>query len=650
MPDSPTPAPSSGQHAGLHPSQDEILGYSSLNISEILHSLHEKMWIIAGCVFFAILLGGVYILRSETIYASTTTVQVEQEEQRVVKIENVIQQDLKNTELVRTIEQNLASRALLRRVVESLGLIGNKDFLSPLSGGKKRTIGQVLDSFSPMMSVSLRRGTRLIDVTVEHPDPKMAQNLSSEIVHQYILMSMEQRSETSFVAAEFLQREEKRLREKMIHSEQLLQEYKEKTQLVSLEESQNIIVERLKELNKQLTEAEAELTALVERYKHKHPKMVQARSNVEMLRANLERQEKKALELNKQSIEYKALSRVAEADRALHENVLRRLQEMQVASGVTRSEIRIVEPAMIPENPIKPRKSLIMALAFGGGLFAGLGLVLTLHYIDNTIKTVDQAEKTFGLPVIGAIPLSKSIKQPKDGLLSQSDQKCAVAESFRTLRANVALLGRQSERKSFIFTSAVPGEGKSFSCANFAIVSAQKGIKTLLIDADLRRPSMLGVWNMEEEKNQPGITDFLVGEASLEQAVCKTGVENLSLLRSGRLAPNPAEILTDKWFRDLLDKATKAFDRVIVDTAPINAVSDTLLMVHHVSTVIMVVHAGKTPVNATSRALGSLARIGVKPAGLVVNRLPSRSGMGYSYYYYYSHHEGYGKEGVYGAT
>jgi len=238
------------------------------------------------------------------------------------------------------------------------------------------------------------------------------------------------------------------------------------------------------------------------------------------------------------------------------------------------------------------------------------------------------------------------------------------------LRAALSLLGPEVERKVSLFTSAVPNEGKSFTSANYSLALAQQGYRVLLIDGDLRRPNMHKIFRFPEatkrnnfdEDSAPGVIDCLVGEADIASAarpipageieiisdnVAVTGNiltatgGQLSVLAGGRRAPNPAEILAGPFFGQLVAEAAKLFDRVVIDSAPILAVSDTLLMTPYVQTVCIVLRARKTPRPAVHRAISLLTSAGIRPAGLVLNRLRRSRGVGY-YYYYASH--GYGAE------
>jgi capsular exopolysaccharide synthesis family protein len=461
-----------------------------------------------------------------------------------------------------------------------------------------------------------------------------------------------------------------------------------------------------------VAQLEASVATLSQRYKEKHPKMLAARAALAEGKAALKRaaleqpavlkntiqevlateknlaiaakeQEKAALALNKAAIGYQELARQAETDRALYESVLRQIKDTNLTKDAQTTAVTIVEHSPVARFPVSPSIPKAILLGLLGGLSVGLGFVYVSDILDRSIKTVDQAETTLALPVLAAVPEVHALntvehknnsKAPEAGgtyrLMAEAPEG-PVAEAFRNLRASLSLLGPETERKVFLFTSAVPNEGKSFSSANYALALAQQGYRVLLIDGDLRRPSLHKIFRRTSEESlaegeSKGMVDCLVGSADISSVVrtasagqfeiaagekfTTTGGQ-LSVLTGGRRAPNPAELLSGSAFNRLLSEATRLFDRVVIDSAPVLAVSDTLLMTPYVQTVCVVVYAGKTPRNVVQRALGMLTGAGGRPAGIVLNRLPKRRGRGYYYYYtsgYYT--SGYGKgEGAYGS-
>jgi len=461
-----------------------------------------------------------------------------------------------------------------------------------------------------------------------------------------------------------------------------------------------------------LAQLEATVATLAQRYKDKHPKMMAAHAALNEARESLRRavlaqpavlrnlleqarateqnlsdathdQEKTALALNKASIGYLQLARQAETDRALYESVLRQIKETNLTKDVKANAVSVIEHSPLPRMPVSPSPTKAIVLGFLGCLVGGLGVVFAMDALDRSIRTVDQAEATVGLPVLAAIPETgqgeaKEVNRRDYAATGVINYRLVheapagpTAEAFRNLRAALSLLGREADRKVFLFTSAVPDEGKSFTSVNYAIAVAQQGHRVLLIDGDLRRPSIHKIFPPEAingravrgTEEMPGIIDYLVGATGLKAAarIVLAGegepdsqisgrgeaprVGQLSILAGGRRSPNPAELLSGTSFKELVLEAAAAFDRVIIDSAPILAVSDTLLMVPYVQTTCMVLRAGKTPRNVVNRALSLLAAAGSRPAGLILNRLPRRRGAGY-YYYYAS--PGYGSgEGSY---
>ncbi len=463
-----------------------------------------------------------------------------------------------------------------------------------------------------------------------------------------------------------------------------------------------------------VAQLEAGVATLAQRYKDKHPKMLAARAALSEARGALRRevlaqpeilrntiqqahaaeqnmgvatqeQEKAALALNKAAIGYQELARQAETDRALYESVLRQIKETNLTKDVKTNAVSVIEHSPYPNFPVSPNPRKAIVLGLLGGLAAALAFVYLADILDRSIKTVDQAESLLGLPVLAAVPEATSnakapVETPDIKLTGTTTYRLVAeapegptAEAFRNLRAALSLLGPEVERKVFLFTSALPTEGKSFTSANYALALAQQGHRVLLIDGDLRRPSLHKIFRYEGdatptqgENEPPGIVDYLIGEADLSTAtrsVYASDVDptadsfterntirtamggQLSVLAGGQRAPNPAELLSGTTFGQLVAEASRLFDRVVIDTAPILAVSDTLLMTPHVQTVCLVVRAAKTPRNAVRRALSLVIGAGGHPAGVILNRLPHRRGSGY-YYYYASHGYGAG-EGSY---
>lgn len=367
-----------------------------------------------------------------------------------------------------------------------------------------------------------------------------------------------------------------------------------------------------------------------------------AKGNEQRYREALAEQEQKALELDRLGVKFKMLTRDVESDKSMYESVLSRMKEVDLTKGMELNNMRLHENAGLPGAPAWPVPGKILVTSVGGGILAGIGLVWLLFFLDRSIKTVDQAEKQLGIPVMAAVAMKKGAGLG-GALEVWKEPHGSVAESFRSLRAMASLLGREEDRRSFLMTSAVPSEGKTFCSANYALSLALQGHRTLLVDADLRKPRISAAFFGENRK--PGLTEYLIGKASVAHAAHDTEVETLKIMPAGERSPNPAELLTGDGIRALLFEALKYYDRVIFDTAPVVAVSDTLVIAPHVDTVFLVAQWSKTPITVVQRAVGMLRSAGKAPSGMVLNQLP---GTSRSYYYYYSPGY-YGSKGVYGA-
>ncbi|MBS0659484.1 MAG: polysaccharide biosynthesis tyrosine autokinase [Verrucomicrobia bacterium] len=691
---------------------------ATFDYRHFFHFALAKSWVLILTLIAGLLVAISYVARTPKVYQSKLVLEVDAMQQQIVNVPDVRPQNLAALDQLRTIEQNLNNRTLMQRVVRALELTKNRDFMPPPEGGGSYSEEALASALAGMVNPIVRRGTRLIDVFVQHGDPKVAQNIANAVGREYIRGSIEKRSGTSEMALQFLMEEAERLKKKVRESEVALQEYREAEKSTSFEAQENIMADKLKDMNtklsatkadrirmeadfaqirasegnveklltipsianhatvldfrKQISEIEASIGTLSQRYKDKHPKMIALRTQLSEQNSNLRQavlrlppliyteyerigqtersfeaalaeQEKASLAHQKKTIRYKELMRDLETDRALFESVLRRMKETDVTKSIQADPVQVVELASYNGVPIRPDRSRAITTGLILGFMAGMAIILLLMYLDSSIKTVDQAEKIFGLPTLAAVPQVKDLARSTT-LVVARDPNSVVAESFRSLRASLALLGPESERKITLFTSALPGEGKSFSCTNYSISLAQQNLRTLLIDADMRRPSLHKVFGMDRKAK--GLTEYLVGTATLDESVQRTQVENLYVMMSGDKAPNPAELLSGNGFAELLTEAMKSFERIVVDTAPLVPVSDTLLLLPYVQTICMVVQGGKSPRNAVLRAIEMMAKVSHRPDGMVLNKMPRRSGI--DYYYYYGEH-GY-HEGVYGST
>jgi succinoglycan biosynthesis transport protein ExoP len=359
-----------------------------------------------------------------------------------------------------------------------------------------------------------------------------------------------------------------------------------------------------------------------------------AKDTEDKLTAAFHEKEQAALDLNRIGIPYNVLQREVESDRAMYDSLMTRVRETTISAEIKTSPFRVVQEPMVGTIPVRPEKMKMMLVALVFSLvFSGVVLI-AFDTMDSTLRSVDQAEEFLGLPALGAIPEEKPRKGARLPLVVVDNPTSRQAEAFRFIRASISLLGPESSRRVLLLTSAVSDEGKSFCVMNTAAAFAVEGLRTVAVEADLRRPTFHKAMAGLSNRKMPGLSDYLAGNQPLDAVIRQSPVENLSFIFAGQSARNPAELLSGKSFNRLIQSLLERFDRVVCDCPPINAVSDTLTLIGAVQYVCLVVRPGKTPKRAIARARDLIEKAGGKIAGLFLNRVNFKVGAGHSYYYY----------------
>ncbi len=441
------------------------------------------------------------------------------------------------------------------------------------------------------------------------------------------------------------------------------------TNLEAIPEIANSVV--VKEMKVQLAGKEAALQGLLSRYKDKWPAVIQARSDIASLRQSLseecrriyesilnraeialaterrmkevlEDKDKANLELNRLKIEYDQLERNAEQEKTLYSNLLARIQEMEVSSKNSVNNMRVAYDAELPITPVKPRIPIILLLGIVGGIGLGLGLAFFVNYLDDSIKSQEDIETILNLPFLGYVPNIKAGNLHERDLHAHLHPRSSAAESFRTLRAAISLASRADKMRVFGVTSSIPSEGKSLCASNFAIVTAQAGLKTVLVDADLRRPSVHKAFQIHAPV---GLAAYLQGTVgSLEEITHKSDVPNLDVIACGPIPANPSELLERPEVERFLAELRQRYDRVVIDCPPISAVSDPLVMGARSDGIIYVMKFRKIRREHARRSVQRIHDAGIQVVGVLLNDIDfeGRDSYYYSYYYYqnqyYSHY------------
>ena len=409
-----------------------------------------------------------------------------------------------------------------------------------------------------------------------------------------------------------------------------------------------------------LAQLQSQYTQLSEKLGERHPEIIKVQSAIQMSQTKLDgeiakivqsvRNEYKAAlakensliqELNQQkleaqgmarkSIDYSVLERDVQSSKQIYESLLQRAKETGISSELKTSNIRIVDRAEQPRDPVAPRKMLNLALALVAGVILGLALAFFFEYVDSSIKTPDEIRTYLGLTTLGMVPaLNARTLKGREPLINTGVPP-NFAEAFRAMRTNVLFAAADEGARTLVITSTGPGEGKTIVAANLAIGFAQAGQRVILIDADMRRPR---VHQMFGQRQEPGLSNLMVGHAVPTATICKSGVPGLWLLPAGRIPPNPAELLGSRRFKEFITLLSQHFDSVIIDSPPIMAVTDSAVAASAAGGVVFVVGAEMTSRQAAKAAIEQLQNGHPRFLGAVLNRVElERNSYYYSGYY-----------------
>lgn len=384
-----------------------------------------------------------------------------------------------------------------------------------------------------------------------------------------------------------------------------------------------------------------------------------SKSHEQSLDEIFQQQKQDAVDLSERSVEYKILEHDAESYRDLYESLTKTLKQAEVLASLQSSNISVIDTPVIPSHPSRPNIPRNLAIGAVVGLAFGIASAFTFEMLDNRIYRPEEIPAVTNLPVLASIPfLSRSSEDDeleregesgtaKDlvGLVSWQRPRSELAEAYRSLRTAILLSSSEAAPRTILVTSGLPQEGKSTTAFNVATVLAQRGGRVLLIDADLRRPTVHELLGLD--KAHTGLTNVLTSTQPLKDAVCKSSVPNLEALPAGPLPPNPAELLGSATMRKLLEQCKEEYDFVIVDAPPVLSVTDAVVLSVEVDAVLVVVRAGASTKHCIRKTSELLSGVGARALGVVVNAMRMSSADGYYYYgkakysqYYSSYGEG----------
>jgi polysaccharide chain length determinant protein (PEP-CTERM system associated) len=381
-------------------------------------------------------------------------------------------------------------------------------------------------------------------------------------------------------------------------------------------------------------------------------------AKADALKAIVDRYSQKMNTLPEKSLRLARLQRSTKVGENIYLMLKEKYEEARIKEAGQIGNVRLVDKAIPPEKPVRPKKKLNMLLGAFLGLLLGGGMAFFLESLDTSLKSIEDIEDQ-GLSVLGYVPKirrTKVVKKPDkeqgriqdkevrkiaSNLITHFAPKSPVSESYRTFRTNIQFTNLDSPPQSILITSPGPGEGKSTTVANLAITFAQMGTKTLLMDTDFRRPVLHSIFGLEKEI---GITNYLVGKAPLEVVIKKTAVPNLDIVTCGVIPPNPSELLASEKMKMFLEQLKTEYQMILFDSPPVIAVTDAAVLSLLLDGVVLVASARQTSQQALTRAKTLLENVKAKMLGVVLNKVEAKSTYGSYYYYYYYHYYGDRKE------
>src|SRR2546425_989351 len=679
---------------------DTALHEEKINLRHYWHVILERRWLViaAYCSVFALCL--IYLFKSTRMYQATTRIQIDRESDNVLNIKDVFSVDGREQDYLQTQYKNLQSRTLIESVISKLKLDKDPRYAKSMDLSK---------AVSEDITIAPIRLSRLMDVKVQHPNPQQAAAIANVLVETFLQQNLDQKMSKSIEALRWLKTEADTLARDVEEKDLALQRYRVEKKMVSLGDSQNMVLQALRqaqadldkargdaaaaqklneeverllkdgtsinaipqvannlliqEIRKTLSEREALLANLLKRYKDKYPDVIRIREEIASLNDSIQKEsqkvrdaigaeaelakakessmaseskkkEQESFELSQLRIQYDVLIRQADQSKLLYSIVLQRMKETDLTSKDKKQNMRVVDSAIVPLNPIKPRVVLTLILGVIGGLGIAIGLAFFVNYLDDSIKNQDDIETYLRLPFMGYIPNIKTNSVLERDMQAHLHPQSNAAEGFRTLRAAIALAPKADRYRALAVTSTIPAEGKSLVASNLSIVMAQTGLKTLLVDADLRRPSVHKVFRLQ---SPIGLSSYLTEKVgSVDECIHTTEVPHLDVVCCGAVPSSPSELAGSKRMPQFLLEVRNRYDRVVLDCPPVSAVSDPLIISSLADGVVFVTKFNKIRRDHARKTVQRIQDAGIHILRAVLNDIDfdGKDSYYYSYYYY----------------
>jgi capsular exopolysaccharide synthesis family protein len=693
--------------------------------------LWKRRWTILTVVFVLAILAAIVSYRTQPVYEATARVEVESETPQIQSLTDLYRGEPGYTDdaFLQTQVNVLKSENLAWRTVQQLGLGENAEF-APGGGGGERspavspTAAQngLIDAFRGHLRVQLMRDSRMIEVTFDSTDPRLAARAANALVNNYTEYNFHEKYDATRQASGFMEQQLDELKAKVEKSQQAMVDYERQNLIVNISDKQTVVEQRLGALSQDLTSAQNErmqkqslyelvssnqsqaaFTAqndLLQRLDEKYadlreeyvdalgqygpnfPKVKRLHDQLNEVQSIMERERKRTVarirddymaalgrerllsaavaqektevgKLSQLSIEHNILKREFETNQQLYDSLLQHLKDATVSAGLRATNIHLVDSALVPTGPVRPRIMYNIEVSMLVGLVLGVALAFVMESLDTSIKSVEDVERLIAAPALAVIPQMRSSwlskrgdrSEPQNGAVEWIVLKqpgSSLAESYRTLRTAILLSSAPRPPQALLVTSAQPHEGKTSTALNLALGLAQRGVPVVIVDADMRRPAISRGLALSE--NGAGLSSLLSGAHSLDEALHQfEPLPNLWVLPAGPQPPNPADLLSSPTMEKVLQDLRGRFEHLVVDSAPLLLVTDATILSRLVDGVVLVVESGVTASRALLRAQRILESAGGRILGTVLNKWDAEGDGAYGNYgyrgYYRSYHD-----------
>jgi len=617
----------------------------------------RRLWLILA-VFVLVVVGALLVsLKMTPIYEAATTLRIEQRSPKIMTSINEVTpmgmgdyasyRDYYETQYKLIMSKSLIVRVLQLPVLKNYGTQFHeqpawKKALKELLGINRRNSLTPQDRAAAKLMKALRVkpviNSQLVKIYAQDPDPETAVLLANSMAEEYVKQNLERSVNAADAASRWLTNAVEEQRAKLQKAQKALETYERDHNMNLLTQTSG--ASSVEEIKSELTKRQAEYDSLSERYTDEHPKMIELKSQINSLRNKIEGL--KEVDTGNKSMEYRVLEEEVQANRRMHEALLARYKEIDLSGSLNMNNITVVDRAELPNKPVKPNVRKNMILAILAGLFLGYGLAYIVDFLDRTVRSTEDVKKLLKAHFLGAIHsitgLTDEIGRDR---ITYMEFFSPASESYRAIRTDILnILGGDgmSGSRAILVTSAEPRAGKTMTITNLAIVFAQQGYRVLLVDCDLRKPQIHRIFQKDQSK---GIGDYLMEQATFQEILRDTDIENLKIVTSGTGIQNPAEMIGTLRMEQFIRDAKEKFHYIFVDSPPVMSVTDSVVLADKVDAAVQVVRSGKSSIHAALRVKELLGRAKAKILGVILNDLNAHRG-GYGYYYNYKYYHYYG--------